>query len=225
MAIITVVGGGGSSGSIPATSASQWVVSTAGGPGSAGTCVIYNSTYSGSNSTTFADLWEITVPGNSVAGGIGLDGNTNGYAQIAYPIGAKYYDWYIRGGAGYGGPKGVAGSSATSRGNGGTDSFQFSGAPVLYSYAKRQRPAQSYATSTTFGFQACVGSPLTGLFPPYGPYADENPPVQLIFSTTTAADVWDGPGSGGRSVVRLGVGTARVGAVGYYGLVHISWWG
>jgi len=65
---------------------------------------------------------------------------------------------------------------------------------------------------------------MAGLITPYLPNYNNGGDIIMI-STGTLNGQSDGPGSGGRSLVRIGAGTASAGLAGSFGLVHISWWG
>jgi hypothetical protein len=229
MAMITVVGPGASSSSIAATTASQWALGEGGGSGGAGTALVFNNTYYASNAATFSDYWSVVTS----AGGSGVPhpygSSSLGATEVAYYAGGKYAEWYIKGDGGYGSyyftGAATTGAIRSIAGQGyGYSPFSTSGIPLVYSAQNQHKPGYSYITGLTFGYQETSPCPLAGLVTPYLPDFKANGGLVHIGSGTLGSQ-FDGPGSGGRALLRTGVGSATSGNAGAYGIVHISWWG
>jgi hypothetical protein len=230
--MITVVGPGAGSSAIGATTGSQCVIGEGGGSAGAITALVFNSVYYATHATTFTDYWTIVTSTGGIGGPIGFGTSSPNPSEVyGNPSGGKYADWYI---LAYGGSganfTGAATTSAVRRaaGQGNTiNTANVGGAtfsPLVYSYQRKTGSLYSYITGLTFGLQAESICPMAGLITPYLPNYNNSGDVVML-STGTLSSQSDGPGSGGRAIVRIGTGSASAGLAGSFGLVHISWWG
>jgi len=242
MALITAVGGGGGGGACPATTVSQVAISENGCRGSAVQAIFYNNTYSSTNSTTFADPWQIDI---GAGGAGGVQGTSNGasgnYTNVFYPAGAKSPDWSITGGFGWGTSNATSAVTPpfyrTFNTSGSTSSgaYGIAGA-AAYPITVRKAIAgygintdKSYATSVSFGYITGLTGSLAEMNTDYiSDYATTANAYDFIATTanSTFNGVAFGYGVGGPSKLRLGTNASAVnGNAGTQGIVFISWFG